>query len=440
MSPTQVASITCPVCRNPLTVPFESIIDVDRQPELRARFLQGQLNSFRCPSCGNVGAMSSPLLYHDGAKQLILCLTPATMSMQGQDTQKIIGSLTNALISSLPPEKRKAYLFQPKVFLTMESMVQAVLEADGITKEMMEAQKAKVALLERLLAAKGDQAQLKAIVAENKPLFDYEFFQILTTLAEVSQAQNQTAAVQELMQLRQALLPLTKVGREVLESEKQLREEIRETKADLLRRVAETQDSEELEGLVRAGRPYMDYEFFQELTGRIESASPEESKRLSERRAQILAISERQDEEAKQLLTERADLLKRSLQAEDPEALLREEVAKLDEAFFTILSANAQQAARSRQNQAVKVLQQIGNKAMQIVRENAPPVIKLINQLMEADYPEATLQIMKDNRDLLNEQFYEMLDMLAEEMESQGQASVAERLDKIGEQAQALAG
>jgi len=45
----------------------------------------------------------------------------------------------------------------------------------------------------------------------------------------------------------------------------------------------------------------------------------------------------------------------------------------LDEAFFSILTANIQQAARAGQNQAAAAMQRLGAEAMKIVRENAPP-------------------------------------------------------------------
>ncbi len=146
----------------------------------RLRLLQGSLNAFKCPKCGNVGALTTPLLYHDGSKQLFFVLTPVNMNVKATDSQKMIGDMTKALMASLPPEKRKAYLLQPKSFLTMESMVQAILEADGITKEMMEAQRAKVTLLEDLLTQMENEEQFKQLIAQNEALLDEEFFEMLT--------------------------------------------------------------------------------------------------------------------------------------------------------------------------------------------------------------------------------------------------------------------
>jgi hypothetical protein len=435
----QAASVKCPVCQNPMSVPVDSIIDVERQPELKMRLLEGQLNMFPCPACGNVLGLSTPILYHDGSKELLLCLTPAAANVQGGDTQKVIGNLTNTLMNSLPPEKRKAYLFQPRTFLTLESMIETILGADGITKEMIETQQAKLNLIEPLLEAIKDDSKLKSIIAENENLIDREFFAMLGSLITAAKSETQKKEVQDLIILHRRLMPLTEAGRELLAAEKKYEEEILATKDELLLRLVETQDEAELEGLVRTGRPYMDYAFFQELTGNIESAGPEDAKKLTERREQILTISERQDEEAKQLLTERAEFLKRLLQAGgDPDALLREETHLLDEPFFAILSANIQQATEAGQKEAVEALQRIGARAMEIVRENAPPAIQLINRLMEAQSSEEIDRILEENTEQLDPEFFEMVEILTAELASAGQGAAADQIKDIAERAKLL--
>lgn len=434
----QAAPVQCPVCQNPVTVPVESIIDVGRQPELKMRLLEGRLNVFPCSSCGNVLALTTPLLYHDGSKELLFCLTPANANVQGGDTEKVIGSLTNALMNSLPPEERKAYLFQPKTFLTMESMIEAILEADGITKEMIEAQKAKFNLINTLMEAKDDNTKLKSIVAENEKLLDREFFRLLGSLMVAAQNDDQKEAVQDLIVLQRKLMPLTEAGRELLEAEKKLQEEMVKTKDELLRRLIEAKDEAEVEALVAAGRPYMSYAFFQELTDKIEAADPKEAKRLTKRRAQILAISERQDEEAKQVLTERTELLKKLLQASDPGPILREKPELLDEAFFTVLSANTEQAAEADNKDALEALQKIAAQAMEVVRENAPPHIKLINELMETESAEKRDEILEENAELLVPEFFEIVEGLQDQLASAGQTAASKRIKEIQEQAKLL--
>jgi hypothetical protein len=46
--------------------------------------------------------------------------------------------LISQVTNRLPAEKRKAYLLRPQSFLTIESMLERILAADGITKEMLD--------------------------------------------------------------------------------------------------------------------------------------------------------------------------------------------------------------------------------------------------------------------------------------------------------------
>lgn len=303
---------------------------------------------------------------------------------------------------------------------------------------MIEAQQAKLNLIDRLLEVMDGSSELESLVAENENLLDREFFGMLATLISAGQGETQKKAVQDLVILHRRLMPLTEAGRELMAAEQKYKEELLATKDELLRRIMETQDETEVESLVRMGRPYMDYAFFQELTGKMELADPDEAKRLTERRDLILAISERQDEEAKQMLTERTEFLKRLLQAGDAEPLLREESQLLDEAFFAIVSANIQQASQAGQKDAVEMLQRIGAWAMEIVRENAPPAIKLINQLMEIESTEETDRILKENSEKLGPEFVEIVGALTSEFDSAGRVEAAGRLKDIADRAKLL--
>jgi hypothetical protein len=114
---------------------------------MKAAFLQGQINLAQCPQCGTTFAANVPLLYYDLEKELSLVLVPPDLNVIGSDQEKLIGDLTNSLVNSLPTEERKFYLFNPKQFLSLESMVKTILEADGISEEVLEAQAARAKLI-----------------------------------------------------------------------------------------------------------------------------------------------------------------------------------------------------------------------------------------------------------------------------------------------------
>ncbi|HXV97989.1 MAG TPA: CpXC domain-containing protein, partial [Anaerolineae bacterium] len=114
MATQQIVSVTCPNCRTQFNVPMQPIID-GQNPTLKSAFLQGRLNAAQCPQCGFVSPLNIPMLYYDLEKELALVLSPNSLQLAGPDQEKMIGTLTNTLVNSLPAEKRKFYLFNPKV-------------------------------------------------------------------------------------------------------------------------------------------------------------------------------------------------------------------------------------------------------------------------------------------------------------------------------------
>ena len=88
------------------------------------------------------------------------------------------GRLVQQVIQALPPEQRKGYLFTPQAVLTLQGLVDRILDADGITAEVREAQRAKAALLQQFFTA--DDAELAELVKEHDSELDYAFFDMLT--------------------------------------------------------------------------------------------------------------------------------------------------------------------------------------------------------------------------------------------------------------------
>ena len=123
----QNVPVACPACQFRFSAPILTIIDVGLQPQAKEQLLSGRLNIAVCPQCGRAGMLGVPLVYHDPQKELLFTFLPPDLSASETDKQQAIGDLTNQVISSLPSEGRKAYLLQPRSFLTLESMLEAVL-------------------------------------------------------------------------------------------------------------------------------------------------------------------------------------------------------------------------------------------------------------------------------------------------------------------------
>lgn len=441
----QTASIACPNCQHRFTTPVLTIIDVDQNPQLKSLFLSGQINVAVCPQCGQGGELATPLVYHDSEKELLLTLVPAEMGLSDLEQQRIIGDLTNRVISALPPEKRKGYLLRPRTFMRRETMIEAILEADGITPEMLEAQRARADLLERLVSTTSEEAR-RAIAQANDAQIDYEFLHLLSLNLDLAEARGHADAAQQLKTLRQQLLDWTTIGQEATRQGEAIRslgpEVSREELLDKVVAAAlEGQDSI-VQALVAVARPVIDYAFYQQLAARIEVAEQagdaEQAKTLKQLRETILELTTQLDAEYRQAALEAGELLEQILDSEDLEQAVRDNVQGIDETFLDVLGASMETAREAGQEEDIEKLRRVAAAIGKLVEESQPAELQFINELMQADYPDGTQALLVENRDQVDEVFLELMDIISADLAQRGQEEAARQMAKIREQAATL--
>ena len=130
--------INCPNCKQRIPVQLEQLLDVAVDKDVKQRLLSGNINIIDCPNCSFHGMAATPVIYHDPEKELLLTYTPAELNIPLLEKEKLFGTLTRTIVSSIPSDKRKAYLLQPKEMFSMESLKTTILNSDGITNEMIE--------------------------------------------------------------------------------------------------------------------------------------------------------------------------------------------------------------------------------------------------------------------------------------------------------------
>ncbi len=436
------APITCPNCKTRFAAPVVTIVDAAQDPEAKAMLLSGQLNVAVCPNCGHGGILSIPLVYHDPDKEILFTHVPPELGMAELEQQRVVGDLTNRVMSSLPAEKRKGYLLRPRSFMRLDAMIEAILEAEGVTREMLEAQRAKGALLERLLRTPGAEAR-QIIAQENDDQIDYEFLQLLSLNLQLAQAQGQEGAAQQLATLRQQLLAWTQVGKEVTARQEAIRElgpqVSREELLEKLVAAAEAGDETRIETMVAVARPLVDYAFYQQLSERIEAAETagqrDQVHRLKELRQQILDLTAEIDAEMQQIAKESSDLLERILSSDDVEQAVRENLPDLDQFFMELLSENMRAAERAGDRQRIEALQQVADTLMRLIEESQPVQIRFINELLSADYPSGTLALLEERRTLVNEELLGLMELVEQDLTEENRAELADRLAQIRQQA-----
>ncbi len=428
-----------------MRAPVFTVIDVGIQPELKNYLLAGQLNVAVCPNCGTPAMIAAPLIYHDPAKQLFLIHFPQQLNARPEEQERFIGDATSLIMRELPKEAPKGYLLAPRRFLTLNALLDTILEADGISREVIEAQRARVELISRMAEAfeQGEQ-QLTAAVAQNKAALDYEFFATLTAFADASAQGGRDDSAQLLEDLRTKLIELTGFDAASLELPDDAGDGFEEIDVDLDEAIQRLVDApeEELEQAIAELRPVIDYGFFEAWTSRIDAATQAGDSAIAEqltaRRAVILETVERMDKQAQELFEAGAAVLEQVLNAPDTAAALRAQGDKIDEAFLLVLQANAAAAERMGNTQALARLAEIERLAVEIAQESLSPEERFINDLLAAEKPQDATKMLRQNPRLITPDFVKRLNELAEQMENDGRKPLGERLRQLGRESGAM--
>ena len=396
--------INCPQCRQPIIADINQLFDVWETPQAKQIFLSGSFNIAQCPHCGFQGMLSTPLVYHDPEKELLLTFFPPEMMKTRDEQERIIGPLINRVVNNLPNEKRKGYLLNPRTMLSLQGMLETVLEADGITKEMIKAQQDRLNLVQRLLSVSEDSRI--SLIQEEDSMIDRDFFALFSRLMESAIMSQDESAAQQLNQLQELLLEHSSTGRKLhaeaeevqaaMQSLRNLGEGL--TQEKLLELVIEAPTDTRVRTLVRMVRPAIDYTFYQLLSQQIETAGSQDKSRLLALREKLLVYTQEIDQE----IEARAQAAQKNLESllklktEEIELAIQQNIQAIDE-FFMQAAENALQAARKagdleRSSKIQKVIAAIED------ARKLPPEFEFIDELLEIADDETALKKMLESR------------------------------------------
>lgn len=433
--------IRCPNCQNPIQANIEQVLDVSQDPSAKSRLLSGSLNRVQCSTCGYEGQIATPLVYHDPEKELLLTFMPPQVDMNKDEQEKLIGRLINQIMEDMPQEERKAYLLQPKSVLTMKGLAEQVLEADGVTKEELDAQQEKLKLFEQLIRTPEDQ--LEAFVQEHDEELDEDFFQLASmALRSVNDERTLAAASQRL----DKALRLSTVGEKLEAQEAELQaaaaqlQEIGDelTREKLLDLVIEAPNEDRVIAYVNLARQAMDYAFFQSLSDRIESAQGDEKAELEELRGQLLEATQQIDEYQQARAQQSAGLLRSLLEADDLDQALQSVLPMIDELFLGTLEANLVAAREQGNQEAVQKLEHIQDRLNEVIRESLPPSLQLAQKLLDIQDLDEAKAMLEDSAQDIDDQFLSALSGAANRLEQGGQQEQAQRIQQLVRHARKL--
>ena len=431
--------ITCPVCQTIFVGEVHQIVDVGQDPELKEMFLGGYLNVVQCPSCGSVTQVGTPLLYHDPEHELFLVHVPLEMSLSHEEQQQLIGQLVRRAMDSLPPEQRRGYMLQPQTVISMQTLVEKVLEAEGITPEMIAQQRSQADLLQEFLTA--DKETADRLISEREDQIDAGFFALLRALMESADRAGQEDQILKLVNLQALLFRKTEYGQKLERQQQALHTFTREanqagglTPRLLLKHVLANRDDEAVvDSLVMAGQQVFNYEFFVLLSERIEKRQKSgiNADELLALREHLLQFQQEMEQKSREIMAEAQQTLSKLLSADDKQAAIRANMGNFDDVFTLVLSATMAQAEKSGDTALLAELREIQNGIVQVIEQQAPPQIRLINQLLQAESDEEMHQLLDENTELLQPELMELVGAISAQADETDDQELKSRLGQL---------
>jgi hypothetical protein len=427
--------INCPNCRQPITADIEQLFDVGQDPATKQRLLSGAVNIAQCPNCGYQGALATPMVYHDPQKELLLTFFPPDLNMKMEEQERLMGPLLNKVVNNLPQEQRKAYLLRPQAVLTMQGLIERVLEADGITKEMIQAQQKRLNLIQRLIGQ--SEETIEQAAREEDELIDTEFFSILSRLVESAMMSGDEDSARSLADLQRQLLSTTTTGRKLESQNKEVQEAIHDlqelgenlTREKLLDMLVNASSDVRVSVLTSLARPALDYEFFQMLSERIENAKGSGRERLIQLRAQLLEMTQEIDRQIEKRMEQARQNLEQLLAAKDIVAATQRNLGAIDDAFLQVLNG---EMGVARQKGDMDRIQKLGQ-VVQVIQEASapPPELEIIENLMQAGDEQERQKWMEANQGKITQEFIDALTSLVGQSQDGRDPELAEQLQQV---------
>jgi len=434
----------------PSQAEIRTVIDTKHDPQGKMLLLSGQLNSFTCPNCGTLNTVKTPILYHDAEKELLIAFVPQEIGIQkNMDEEKIVGDLLNQLTSALPKEEFRGYMFNPKRSLTIQGLTNQILEADGITPDMLKAQQKRVDLIQALMET--DPDKLPTVIQEHDEQIDEDFFGTFSTMSSrlIQSGQPELAAILDQLQL--ALLEHSTVGKELVVQQQKQQETIEAVSHDIeaLGEEAEKKDfiqllwsyrddDDKVQAMVGLIRPLFDYEFFQMLAQQVGNASEEDRAKLETLRDTVYELTQAIDEQSRTMMQQLANVLHTIATSPNPEQMIRENLSVIDDNFMMILNLNLQEAEKRGDQETLTRLQEIYEIVVRVLREQMQPELRFVNDLLSIEDDTAMVSELQQQAPEFGNALLDVLDAVQEIVTAQGQSDVVKRLQFIKAEAQKI--
>ncbi len=430
-------TISCPQCKQPVAADITRVFDTNQDPAAKQTLLSGAYNLIQCANCGFRGQAPTPIVYHDPDNELLLTFFPPELNVPVNRQEQMIGPMIKDIMDNLPPEKRKAYLFNPQTMLTRQRLMERILEEDGITPEMLKDQQERLRLLQRLAGISPESRP--DVIKQEEALIDEQLFMILQQLIQSAAASGDEQSANVLSGLQQQILKNSTYGQKLLKQAQDQQTAVKAlekaseeglTRQKLLDLLIDAADNEiQLVTLVSMARGGLDYGFFQMLSERVQLASGEEQKSLIELREKLLEMTHQIDEAVEAEKVRAGELLDAILESENIEEATLQALQGMNEIFFDVLRDRLRKARKEEDQALLDKLEQITQTIQKISSPGAN--FELIEALIKAEDKAAMQAILEENADDITEEFMQYLTQLLGQTQKEGQEATAKKLQEV---------
>jgi len=429
-------NVNCPNCRQSIVAEIDRLFDVGEDPAAKQKILAGRFNFVNCPYCGYQGQATTPIVYHDPQKELLLTYLPPDLGIPRDEQERVIGALINQAMNRLPQEQRKAYLLNPQSTLTMQGLVERVLESEGITKEMIEAQQDRLQLIQRFSELK-DEESINKIAADEDEKIDAEFFGLLQRLSETAMVSGDQETAQQLSDLYTILLAQTSFGKQVQAQNQEIESalaDLREAGEELDREkmldlIIQAPNEIRLRALVSLARPVMDYSFLLMLGERIDRARGDGRTRLVELRSSLLELIEEFDKQIEAIIAEKNRLIEEILTSKNIKEKMAGALPAVDEFFINEINQRLENARSHGDLELIGKLQLIE----EVIKEASepPPGFSVIESLLGEPEKNKRQKILEDNVEEITPEFMSMLSTIIVQAQSSDDKELVKRASEV---------
>ncbi|MGA9398759.1 MAG: hypothetical protein WBV22_10930, partial [Anaerolineaceae bacterium] len=188
------------------------------------------------------------------------------------------------------------------------------------------------------------------------------------------------------------------------------------TREKLLDLITQSGSDAQLSTFVSLARNGMDYQFFQLISQKIDTADQSEKQKLVELREKLLDMTHEMDEAINKRVASAGQLLDTILSSSDIEHATSQNLRSITSIFIEVLGSRIEEARQKGELDKLEKLQKVAGVIQQAT--TPPPELQFIQELVDAKDDQSVHDLLEKNIEKLTPEFIEMLNSILVQAQS----------------------